>query len=880
MELSAPRGGRLRSRAATAAAATFAIAAILTSGGALVRVTAPAAPVTAPTAAAPALDPASTFARVPLAFAATGTGTFAAHGLGSAFGFSRGGVDIGLLRARSGAGLALRLRLVGARGAAPAGAGAQPVRTTEFTGRGRATSPTAFAGIVYRNAWPGASIAFSGDGRALRYTIALAPGASTTPIRMAYRGVRGESIDAAGDLRLAVAGGTLSDLRPSAYQVAGGRRVAVPVRYSLGRRGVFGFRLGAHDPHLPVVIDPTLIYSTYLGGSNYDYLWSATAGSDGTEYVTGQTYSRDFPTTPGAFQPGLKENADAFVARFDATGARLIYSTLIGGNASDFAGHIAVGDDGSAYVVGITDSSDFPTTADAWERHAYRRNYQNGFAARVSPDGARLVWSTYLSSTRSDSSGNAIAVGPDGEAYIGGATGQWWPTAGGGSGCGQSVGLDSAWVVRLNARGSAPLYSTCIGGTAEAIITAIAADPQGNAYVSGRTDTAGFPTTAGAYQTARAGQTDAFVVKLTPGAAVAYATLIGGGDDEDSSAISELPDGSVDVAGVTTSPDFPTTAGAYAVTPGAVGPAFLVHLNATGSALISSSIIGGSRGADVSGLSVDDAGDAYVTGQTLSRDFPTTAGAAVPEFAPREDGFVSEFGPIGQLLYSSYTGRVAAGWKAAISVDPAAGIVFYAGAPGPGYTTTPGAYAPNARGRQDGGVQATVLHCTISGTPGNDVLVGTPHRDVICGGAGNDRIEGRGGNDILIGGAGNDVLIGGGGDDVLIGGAGRNLMYGGPGADLLRGGPAADVMSGGPGPDTMIGSGGDDRMRGLGGADMLSGGPGADRLFGGLGPDRLFGSLGADLLQGGRGNDLLDGGDGRNRCPDPFGGNTRRHCPA
>jgi Ca2+-binding RTX toxin-like protein len=875
MELSAPRSGRLPSRAAVVAAAALAIAATVAASGALVRIAAPSPSPTARPPAPPIAGSAAALAHAPLAFAAAGAGRFTAHGPGSAFAFSRRGVDIGLLRSRSGAGLALQLQLVGARVGVPTGAGREPVRTTDLTGGGRTTTDTAFSHVVYRDAWPGATIAFSGDGRTLRYAITLAAGAAAAPIHMAYRGIRSASLDARGNLRLSVPGGTLTDLRPGAYQVEGGHRIVVPVTYALEKRGAFGFRLGAHDPRLPVVIDPTLIYSTYLGGSSIDFLWSAMSGSDGTAYVTGETYSRNFPTTPGAVQPGPQVGGDAFVARFDATGSRLIFSTLIGGKYSDFGSHVAVGSDGSAYVVGTTESPDFPTTSGAYEKHEFG-THQDAFAARISPDGSRLVWSTYLGSHATDSVGLAIAVGADDQAYVGGTTGPSWPVAGTGRHC--LGGPGSGWVVRLNARGTAAIYSTCLSDTSHDVeLNTLAADAHGNAYVAGLAST-GFPTTAGAYHTTLRGANDVFVMKLDPGSSVVYSTLVGGSGEEEVRAMAALPDGSVDLTGYTSSPDFPTTAGAFTVPAGPAEPAFMVHLNAAGSALVSSSLIGGHRGAEPSSIAVDAAGDAFIAGDTFSRNFPTTPGAAVPEYVPKDDGFVSEFGASGQLLYSSYTGALGASSAGAITVDRA-GVVFFAASPGRGYRTTPGAFAANARGRGDAGVEATVLHCTITGTPGNDVLTGTPHRDVICGGGGNDRIDGRGGNDILVGGAGNDVLIGGGGSDVLIGGLGANRMYGGPGADLLRGGPVADRMSGGPGHDTMIGAAGADRMLGRGGGDMLSGGPGADRLFGGLGPDRLFGSLGADILQGGRGNDLLDGGDGRNRCPDPFGGNTRRRCP-
>src|SRR5262249_14606571 len=147
-------------------------------------------------------------------------------------------------------------------GVAPTGRGIERASLSAFRGRTRTVNRTAFRRVVYRKAWPGADVTFTGDGRALRYSVALAPGASAATIAMAYRGADAVSLDRSGDLRLTVAGGTLVDRRPTAYQSRDGHRVAVPVSYVLrGRSGVFGFRLGAHDPRLPVTIDPELLYS-------------------------------------------------------------------------------------------------------------------------------------------------------------------------------------------------------------------------------------------------------------------------------------------------------------------------------------------------------------------------------------------------------------------------------------------------------------------------------------------------------------------------------------------------------------------------------------------------------------------------------------------
>ena len=324
-----------------------------------------------------------------------------AHGPGYAFGFTRGGVDIGLLHAQSGAGLALRLRLLG-RSAAPIGVGVDHARIAAFSGDSRVVSTSAFRRVVIPQRLAGCEPGHSPATAArcgMRST--FAPG--RPPPRSGWRTA---GFAAPTSTRAATCGSpspaTLIDRRPIAYQERAGRRLPVPVHYVLhATPGAFGFALGAHDARLPVTIDPTLVYSTYLGGSNYDYLNSATSAPDGTAYVTGETFSRNFPTTPGAFQPSPGPGDDAFVARFDPTGSRLIYSTLLGGKWSDRGSHVALGTDGSAYVVGITASPDFPTTPGAYEPHL-NGTLEDAFVTKLSPDGSTLDYSTYIGTRQSD----------------------------------------------------------------------------------------------------------------------------------------------------------------------------------------------------------------------------------------------------------------------------------------------------------------------------------------------------------------------------------------------------------------------------------------------------------------------------------------------
>jgi hypothetical protein len=381
-----------------------------------------------------------------------------------------------------------------------------------------------------------------------------------------------------------------------------------------------------------------LVYATFIGGSNFEWGRAIAIDAAGNAYIAGQTKSSDFPTTRGAFDrtfgiPGncprcAIDNYDAFVTKLNAAGSALAYSTFLGGASDiDDALGIAVDSAGSAYVTGETGSTDFPVTPGAFR--TTRNGAYDAYVTKLNPAGSALVYSTFLGGSQVDF-GVRIAVDASNNAYVLGNTSSTdFPTTADAFDTTQNGAFD-LFVTKLNAAGSALVYSTFIGGAGFDSAGGLAIDSAGNAYVSGGTSSADYPVTPGAFQTVSqsSGGGGGFVTKLNAaGSALVFSTFLG---DAGVSGIALTPTGNMWLTGATTSLTFPTTPDAFQgfLHAGASSTeAFITELNSTGSALLYSTYLGGSNTDYGTDVRLDSAGNVYVTGKTLSSDFPTTPGA-------------------------------------------------------------------------------------------------------------------------------------------------------------------------------------------------------------------------------------------------------------
>jgi uncharacterized membrane protein len=539
-----------------------------------------------------------------------------------------------------------------------------------------------YGAVVYRGLYPGIDMVYTGEGRNLKSEFVVAPGADPLCIRLRYAG-GGAHVEESGALVIPVNGQELREQAPSIYQERRGQRVAVEGRFAVDGDGAVRFLVGDYDVGRPLIIDPVLSYSTLLGGSGFNTATALAVDSAGAAYVAGYTDSYNFPTA----NPEQNFNAggnDAFVAKFNSSGNELVYCTYVGGSSDDRAYGIAVDGNGSAYVTGTTISGNFPVRNALQSKLAGERN---AFVLKLNPAGNTLVYSTYLGGNASDN-GNGIAVDGGGNAYVVGDTtsinfpatgfqkgnhgGQdafvaklsadgsrllYSTYLGGGSddrGAGIAVdaggtayitgstystnfpvanafqssngGGQDAFIARLSADGNSLVFSTYLGGTGGVAAypeagQGIALDSRGSAYVTGVTSSANFPL-LGAVQTSLLGSLDAFVAEVTASGTLVYSTYLGGSGVGMGNAVAVDASGDAYVGGYTYSTDLPVTANALQAANAGDCDAFLAKLSPAGNSLAYLSYLGGNGSDTATAVALDISGNVYMAGWTLSTNFP------------------------------------------------------------------------------------------------------------------------------------------------------------------------------------------------------------------------------------------------------------------
>jgi K319L-like, PKD domain/Beta-propeller repeat len=636
------------------------------------------------------------FGRLPLAFEENQGQTdarvrFLSRGSGHALFLTPDEAVLSLTAEGTTRGAVVRMRVLGADSRATV------VGETEVAGRshylvGRhpsawRTGVPSYATVRYRAVYPGVDLLFHGSNqRQLEFDFVVAPGADPGRIRLGFAGADRLRLDAAGDLVLRTSLGDVMERAPVAYQDVNGSRRRVDVRYERKGAHEIGFRVAAYDRQRTLVIDPVLVYSTYLGpsagrgvavddagnayiigsagvgfptinalqpspagfGDAFVTKFSATGAlvystylggavfsdegigiavdASGSAYVTGTTRSTDFPTM-SPLQPTLSGAIDTFVAKLSPAGDALVYSTFLGGSNNDSPAGITVDASGSAYVTGSTFSTNFPTVNPL---QPTLRGGQEGFVAKLAPAGNALVYSTYLGGSDLDTA-NGIAVDAAGSAYVTGTTFSTnFPVAHALQATRPSPALQHAFVTKFEPAGNVLAYSTYIGGSlCTSVGWGIAVDAAGSAYVTGQTCATNFPVVNAFQGTigSTGGLSDAFVLKLSPaGDALVYSTYLGGNSSDVGHAIALDAAGDAYITGWTVSTNFPTANALQAANAGAYD-AFVSRMSAAGNVLVYSTYLGGSDNEDfqqtAGGIAVDAAGNAYVVGPTRSGDFPT-----------------------------------------------------------------------------------------------------------------------------------------------------------------------------------------------------------------------------------------------------------------
>ena len=594
-------------------------------------------------------------------------------------------------------GIVLGLQFLGANQAViVSGEERAPGNANYFRGANPAnwkTDVPSYAQVVYRDLWHGVDLLVREKNGALKYEFHLHPGAKVEDIRLSYRGADRIGLDSAGDLLIETAMGTIHDPAPVSFQEIDGRRVQVESRYALasGTNATYGFRLDA-----------------------------------------GYRADQELVIDPG-----------------------IEYSTYLGGASDDVPRGVVVDGAGNAFVVGFTQSPDFPVTAGAFDRTGAPSNTLDVFVAKLNPTGTALVYSTFIGGSKFDW-GRAIAIDAAGNAYIAGqtqspdfpVTGKAFQKTLNHLNCPRcTIDNYDAFVLKLNPTGSALVYSTFLGGaTSIDDALGIAVDAGGNAYVAGETSSTDFPTTAGAFRRTNSGGDDAYVAKLNPtGSALVYSTYIGGALEEFPTHIALDAANNAIVFGNTSSSDFPTTPGAFDTTPNGGFDAFVLKLNAAGSNLVYSTFLGGSAVEFAGGLAIDPAGDAYVSGVTTSSNYPTTPGALQP-VCTTSDAFVTKLNATGSALV--YSTCLANASSTAIALTSSGNAWITGATSSQTFPVTPDAFQ-HFIGVGPSGPVANAFLAELNAT-GSALLYAT-----YLGGSGGD-----GGSDLALDSAGSVYVVG------------------------------------------------------------------------------------------------------------------------
>lgn len=614
----------------------------------------------------------------------------------------------------------MALHLIGAAPATPIGSDPSGSRANYLLGSSAAQgqrSVAEYQRVSYPAIYPGVDLVYYGRQGQLEYDFNVAPGGKPQAIRFQVAGSQDVQLTAQGDLRLVIGGQAFYLRKPVAYQMIAGQRRPVAARFR--RQGdAVSFALGAFDPNQVLTIDPVLSFSTYLGGTGNDQANAVAVDAAGDAYVVGTTLSTDFPVTTGVVQGKSAGSFDVFVSEVDPTGAKLLFSSYLGGTDDDEGTGVAVDGSGNIFVTGFTLSADFPVTTGAFQTKA--GGGYDAFVAKLAPGGASLLYSTYLGGSGDDQA-TGIVLDGSGNAFISGYTASGnFPVSAGAAQSAFGGKVDGFLAeIKPSGGGAADLaYATYLGGNGVDKATSVAMDGSGNVYVAGFTASPNFPATAAAFQTAWGGSYDAFVAKYSHTGTLEYATYLGGSGDDEANAVAVDAAGDVFVAGYTVSANFPVTPGAYRTTQTAASDVFVSELNRSGSALSYSTYMGGSGSDIANGVAVDANGNAYVTGATSSNDFPVTATASQAALGGNNDAFLFKLDAIGShLLYSSYMGGTGVDQGTALAIDKA-GDIYVVGATGSGnFPVTSGVLQGAAASAQDAFVVKMITAAVGAFTP-------------------------------------------------------------------------------------------------------------------------------------------------------------------
>jgi Beta-propeller repeat len=624
----------------------------------------------------------------------------------------------------------LRMKLGGANKGATLEASDEAItKTNYYIGKKKFENVSNYRKVNYKKLYDGIDAVFYGNANnRLEYDFTVAPNADAAQIELTFDGAENVSIDDAGNLVLKTENTELVQQKPFAYQIIEGETHEIASRYVLSNKNTVKFELGEYDKSKTLIIDPTIDYLTYLGGSSLDLVDSIKVDAAGNAFVTGGTSSTNFPG-PNSGSGNL--DTAVYVSKISPDGQSVLYTTFLDGSKfdgvleffyGDTGNDIAIDAAGNAYISGVTESADFPTSSNAYQTDRYCNRYrgicefpQEAFVAKLNPQGT-VVYSTYLGGGKLDYA-NGIVIDSAGKAYVTGGTnsGLTFPKKNQFQTTGFFGTGDDAFITVFNADGSDIVYSSGFGGNIRDDANDIAIDAANNVYITGRTESDDtFPIKNG-FQTTNGGGKDVFVAKfntsLSGDASLIYSTLLGGGGTDEGFGIAVDDLNQAYITGITGSFDFPLQ-NAFRST-NQINEAFVSVISSTGNALVNSSFLGGSNQEEGRDITLGNAGVIYVTGNTLSPDFPK----ALPfqtAIAGNRDAFITKLKFGAGVMSSSFLGGN--GFDSGEGIDVRGNHIFVIGVTGSNnLATTGGVLQPNpgATSNNTDGFVARILDTQI-----------------------------------------------------------------------------------------------------------------------------------------------------------------------
>jgi uncharacterized protein (TIGR03437 family) len=572
----------------------------------------------------------------------------------------------------------IRMSLAGSQGAQSIeGQDDKPQTTNYLIGADRTqwrTNVPHFGRVRYGQVYNGVDLVYHSAQDRLEYDFVLSPGASAGVIGLEFAGADKIRVTPEGALELGFGSRRLLHQAPVAYQECAGRRDLVQVAYQMRGKDLVGFRLGAYDHSRPLVIDPVVVYSTFLGGDRTDSVSAVAVDAQGNTYVTGESTSLNFPVTGSGVAKIQGAVVFSFVTKLNAAGTAIVYSTLLGGSSNTRGYAIAVDRDGNAYAAGVTGARDFPMVNAV---QTTQPGLNIGYIAKLNPQGNALLFSTYIGGERNDEV-RALALDAAGNIHITGRTSSTtFPTV---NAMQPAFGGNTdAFVAMYAAPNYRLAYSTYFGKAGVEEANGMAVDAGGSVYLVGLAGSEGMAT-AGAYQSRVISPNDAFVAKINAsGTQLEWFTYYGGRGDDKGYAIALDASGNVIVGGSATSNNLPVTSSALQKELRGDSDAFLAVFSGNGRDLVYGSYLGSSSTRTgvteaIYGLAVDAMGSIHAAGVTNGADFPAVR--PIQSYGGgASDGFVAKFTPgLGGFAYSTVIGGSANDSILGMALDATGGV--------------------------------------------------------------------------------------------------------------------------------------------------------------------------------------------------------------